>query len=139
MARRSLQGKPAAPNPTMLPEKRQTTVGATSPLNRLVGQPPYIMIPESIASAEKTTLVGAQAHDPPLWRFVFFLFNGRQGQWWSLILIAVSLVLLLLATIATALTMIAIMLPGGPWISGIIGSMIGGTSLWWHRRNIKSN
>lgn len=140
MAPKPSQSNHTVPNPTPIPVEPSAPAGAVAEPNQLDGQAAGIAVPGIVASTEKINLIGAQATDPPSWRFVFFLFNGHEGQWWSVILVAVSLVLLLLVTIA-ALIMIVTLLPGGPWISGILGvggSLIGGTSLWRHRRNTRS-
>lgn len=137
MAPKPSQSNLAVPNPTPIPAEPPTPPGAVAEPNQLDCQVAGIAVLGSVASTEKTDLIGAQANDPPSWRFVFFLFNGHEGQWWSVILVAVSLVLLLLAVTVAALVMIATLLPGGPWISGILsvgGSLIGGRSLWRHRR-----
>lgn len=90
--------------------------------------------PGMVKNTEKIDVIGAQHTDPPWWRFVFFLFAGRAGQWWCAILAAVLLVLLLLLALA-GLIVIARLLPGGGWISGGIGvgSLIFGTLLWRRR------
>jgi hypothetical protein len=104
------------------------------------GLSPNVTSPGSVASTKKTDPIGAQPTDPPWWRFIFFLFNGRDGQWWSVIVAAILAVLLLLVTLA-GLGMIATLLPGGTWIStflGVGGSVTSGTLLWRHRRNARS-
>lgn len=82
-------------------------------------------------NTEKIDVIGTQRADPPFWRFVFFLFEGRAGQWWCAVLAAVLLVLLLLLAV-TGLVLIARLMPSGGWISGGIGvgSLIGGTLQW---------
>jgi hypothetical protein len=140
MAPKPSQSNLAAPNPTPIPVEPPAPAGAAAEPAQLDGLAAGITMPGGVVSTGKTDLIRAQATDPPWWRFVFFLFDGREGQWWSAILVAVSLVLLFLVAVA-ALVMIATLLPGGPWISGLLGvggSLTGGTFLWRRRRNATS-
>jgi hypothetical protein len=116
----------STPRPVELPPARTTTG-----LGPLDGSAEGVASPGVVANTEKIDVIGAQRTDPPWWRFVFFLFAGRAGQWWSAVLATVLLVLLLLLTLA-GLVVTARLLPGGGWISGGIGlgSLIGGTFLW---------
>lgn len=129
----------SAPNSTPRPVK-PPPVSTTPGRDPLYGPAAGVTSPGSGPSTKKTDPIGAQTTDPPWWRFVFFLFNGRDGQWWSVILAAVLVVLLLLVALA-GLVMMATLLSGGVWISGILsigGSLTGGTLLWRHRRNTTS-
>jgi hypothetical protein len=129
----------SAPNLTPRPGESQPA-SATTGRDPMDSPAANVTSPGSVASTKKADPIGAQSTDPPWWRFIFFLFNGRDGQWWSVILAAVLAVLLLLVTLA-GLGMIATLLPGATWISsflGIGGSLTGDILLWRHQRNARS-
>jgi hypothetical protein len=114
--------RPVEPSPTGSTVRHDAMGG---PLTTVPGH-------ESGVSNKKANPIGAQSTDPPWWRFVFFLFNGREGQWWSVILAVVVIVLLLLVVVA-GLVLIQALLPGGGWISRLLGaggSLTGCTLLW---------
>ncbi len=122
---------PSNVGPAQTSEPPATTRAEQDPLDGPAG---CVAAPGSGVNTEKTDVIdviGAQRADPPFWRFVFFLFMGRAGQWWCAVLAAVLLVLLLLLAV-TGLVLIARLMPSGGWISGGIGvgSLTSGALLW---------
>jgi hypothetical protein len=124
----------STPTPAQLPP-----IGAETGLEQLDGVTEHIALPDVLVTIERTNLVGAQPTDPPWARILFLLFQDRDVRWWRVILMVAPLWLLLVSTLGGLLIMIAILLPGGSWISGVlgIGSVTGGT-LALHRRRRNS-
>lgn len=72
--------------------------------------------------------VGAQPDDPPGWRLLFLLVQGRDGQWWRGSLL-VALVGLLLVGVLAALLMFA------GWTGGALGTLPALVVAWRCRRH----
>jgi len=64
---------------------------------------------------KRTDPVGAQPDDPPWWRLLFLLVQGRDGQWWRGFLL-VALVGLL------SVGMLAALLAFAGWTGGVLGT-----------------
>jgi hypothetical protein len=67
-------------------------------------------------TAKEIDSVGAQPTDPPWWRWLFLLVQGRDGQWWRGFLL-VALVGLLVVGVLAALLMFA------GWAGGALGTL----------------
>lgn len=94
-------------------------------------------------STKKIDPRGAQPTDPPWARLLFLLVQGRDGQWWRAILLAVPLLLLVVALVGlVGMMMITALLPLGGWISGAIGvgwlTAGGALALCRRRHNVTS-
>lgn len=54
-------------------------------------------------NTERIDPVGAQPTDPPWWRLLFLLVQGRDGQWWrGFLLLALTGLLLVVALLVAA-------------------------------------
>jgi hypothetical protein len=65
-------------------------------------------------STRRIDLVGAQPDDPPWWRLLFLLVQGREGEWWRGLLLVALAGLLLVGGLGTLLVLAG-------WTGGAIG------------------
>lgn len=75
-------------------------------------------------NTNKIDPVGAQPTDPPWWRLLFLLVQGRDGQWWrGFLLLALTGLLLV----------VALLVAGG--VGGVLGAgLLPALVVAWHRR-----
>jgi hypothetical protein len=78
-------------------------------------------------TAKEIDSVGAQPTDPPWWRWLFLLVQGRDGQWWRGFAL-VALVGLLVVSALTALLMVT------GWTGGAL-SALSALVVAWRRRS----
>jgi hypothetical protein len=76
-------------------------------------------------NTNRTDPVGAQPTDPPWWRLLFLLVQGRDGQWWrGFLLLALAGLLLVAALLVFA---------GG--VGGVLGAgLLPALVVAWRRR-----
>ncbi len=91
-----------------------------------------------------TAPLGAQPTDPPRWRLLFLLVQGRDGEWLRGFVLLVLLLAVLVALVAL-ISGLAGLLPG-IWVTGWAGGgALGASSLlaWRHvvrwRRRVRQN
>jgi hypothetical protein len=124
----------STPTPTQLPP-----IDAATGLEQLDNATKHTALPDVLATIGRINLVGAQPTDPPWARILFLLFQDRDVRWWRVILVVAPLWLLLMSTLGGLLIMIAILLPGGPWVSSVLGiGSVTGSALVLRRRRRNS-
>jgi hypothetical protein len=124
----------STPAPTQLPP-----IDAATGLEQLDNATMHIALPDVLSTIGRINLVGAQPTDPPWARILFLLFQDRDVRWWRVILVVAPLWLLLMSTLGGLLIMIAILLPGGPWVSSALGiGSVTGSALVLRRRRRNS-
>jgi hypothetical protein len=66
-------------------------------------------------TTRKIDSAGPQPTDPPWWRLMFLLVQGRDGQWWRGFLLVALLGLLLVGVLAALLVFVG-------WAGGALGA-----------------
>ena len=70
--------------------------GTSVGLDQLGRVPQCVASPGAVVTTKRTEPVGVQPHDPPWWRLLFLLVQGREGEWWrGFVLMALSGLLLI--------------------------------------------